>query len=68
MVLRLLVEVIAKLLSTIYQHSWSTREVPEDWRFANVTSIYKKGRKEDLGNYRPVCLNSVPGKLWNRSP
>jgi len=27
-----------------------------------VISIYKKGRKEDTGNYRLVSLNSVPGK------
>ncbi|GAB0183996.1 receptor-type tyrosine-protein phosphatase zeta [Grus japonensis] len=66
-VLRELVEELAKPLSIIYQQSWLTGEVPDDWRLANVAPIYKKGPKEDLGNYRPVSLTSVPGRLWSRS-
>ena len=58
-VLRELVEVIAKLLSIIYQRSLLTGEVPEDWRLASVTPIYKKDCKEDLGNYRPVMEQMV---------
>jgi len=42
-----LAEVIAKLLSIIYQQSWSTREVPDSWRLANVMPIYKKSWKGD---------------------
>jgi len=57
------VEVIAKLLFIIYQHSWSTEEVPEDWRLASVTPIYKKGCEEDPRNYRPVSLTLVAGKV-----
>ena len=60
--LRELVVEIAKPLSTIYQHSWSTRKVPGDLRLASVTPVYKKGHKEDPGNYRPVKLMFVPGK------
>jgi len=62
-VLRELVEMIAKPLSASCRHFWSTREVPEDWRLANVTSIYKNGHMENLGNYRPVSITSVPGKV-----
>ena len=52
--------------SAIYQHSWLSGEVPEDWRLADVTPIYKKGRKEDPGNYRPVSLTLVPGKVMEQ--
>ena len=61
-VLRELAEVIAEPLSIISQCSLLTGEVPEDWRLANVNPIYKKGCREDPGNYRPVSLTSVPGK------
>jgi len=31
----------------------------EDWRKANVTSVFKKGKKENLGNCRPASLTSA---------
>ena len=49
-VLRVLAEVLTEPLSIIYQRSLLMGEVPEDWRLANVTPIYKKGCKDDPGN------------------
>ncbi|KAK4829409.1 hypothetical protein QYF61_003973 [Mycteria americana] len=65
-VLRELVEMLTKPLSILYQQSWLTGEVPLHWRLANVTPIYKKGQKEDLGNYRPVCVTLVPRKVMEQ--
>jgi len=62
-VLRELAEELAKPLSIIYHQSWLTGEVPGDWRIAIVTPIYKKGWKEGCGNYRPVSLTLVLGKI-----
>ncbi|RMB97863.1 hypothetical protein DUI87_25341 [Hirundo rustica rustica] len=43
-----------------------TGEVPDDWELANVMPIRKKGRKEDLGNYRLISLTSMLGKIMEQ--
>jgi hypothetical protein len=54
---------IAPVLLVIYRRSLEFGEVPDDWRNANVTPIFKKGSKADPGNYRPVSLTSVCCKI-----
>jgi len=62
-VLRELADVIAEPLSVIFESSWRTGEVPEDWRKASVTPVFKK---EDPGSYRLVRLTSIPGKVMEQ--
>ncbi|KAK4825967.1 hypothetical protein QYF61_003536 [Mycteria americana] len=64
-VLKALADVVAGLLSIVYQSSWESGEVPADWKLASVIPIYK-GVREDPGNYRFVSLTSVPGKITEK--
>ena len=54
---------LAKPIAMIFQKSFDTAELPVDWKLANVCPIFKKGSRNDAGNYRPVSLTSVLCKI-----
>eukprot|EP00061_Rhincodon_typus_P007882 g30008.t1 len=56
-------EVIAGLHVEKFLSSISTGKEPEDWRLVNMAPLFKRGGKEKPGNYRPVSLTLVVGKL-----
>ena len=57
---------LVKPLTILFQKSWDSGKIPDDWRLAEVTPIFKKGSKADPGNYRPVSLTNVIGKTMER--
>ena len=57
------VDVISIPLAIIFTKSFNEGVVPEDWKRANITPIFKKGSKAAVGNYRPVSLTSVICKI-----
>ena len=66
---RVLVELkneMATPLRMIFTRSLHEGQLPPSWKEANVTPIYKKGKRHIPGNYRPVSLTSVAGKCMER--
>jgi len=57
-VLRELADVIAKLLSIIFERSWRTGEVPEDWRKASVKSARRRTQETTGWSASPPPLES----------
>jgi len=54
---------IAEPLSRIFQHSYNTGSLPEEWQIAHVVPIFKKGDRTNRENYRPVSLTCVSCKV-----
>ena len=59
-------EFILKPLLIIFQTSWETNKLPEDWKLANISVIFKKGKKSMADNYRPISLTSICCKLFEK--
>ena len=51
--------IIAKPLAKVYTLSLNSGLIPNDWKIANVTPLFKKSSKCECKNYRPVSLTSI---------
>ena len=61
--LRELSNELAGPLTAIFRQYLETSQLPDDWRNAYITPIFKKGNHHESSNYRPVSLTSVCCKL-----
>ena len=49
-------EVITPSLTFIFNFSVITKIFPDDLKVAKVAPVFKKGERDDLGNYRPISV------------
>ena len=54
---------LALPLCIIFNKSLNEGSVPQDWKLANVSPIFKKGNKDSPGNYRPISLTCIICKV-----
>ena len=63
---RISAEIVAPSLTQIFNKTISTSIFPTDWKLARVTPIFKKGKKDDMNNYRPISVISVVAKIFEK--
>ena len=54
---------VVKVLHSISQQVWKTRQWPQDWKRSVFIPIPKKGNAKECSNYRTIPLISQAGKV-----
>ena len=59
-------ESIVKPLYLLFKNCFEASTFPLEWKKGNVMSIFKKGNKQEVSNYRPISLLPVVSKIFER--
>ena len=54
-------------LTDLVNFSLTTGKVPNLWKQANVTPVFKKNEPSDVANYRPISLLNTIGKVLEKN-
>ena len=65
---KLAIDIVAEPLTRLFQISYDTGIVPEEWKESMITALYKnKGPRSSKSSYRPISLLLVSFKLMEKS-
>ena len=59
-------DLLAPSLTKLFNASLQKGIVPNDWRQAHVTPVFKNGQKDDSSNYTPMSPKSIVSKTLER--
>jgi len=55
-----------EIITILLNKNINGEKVPEEWKVAIITSIYKKGDKRKCENYRGISVNSTFNRIYGR--
>lgn len=62
-VLKELAPQLSKALKYIFDMSLCACDIPDEWKCSTVCTIFKKGSKSSVSNYRPISLTCIVCKI-----
>ena len=64
--MKLIIEQFADVLCELFNDCLDLGEYPDVFKMSRVVPIYKKGKKSDIGNYRPISLLPTLNKIFEK--
>ncbi len=65
-VLKLLPDCFPAIFTKLFNYCISTNSIPDDWKMALVTPLFKKGESTSLNNYRGISVLSPIAKIFEK--
>lgn len=66
MLLKNSANILAPVFTQLFKRCLRDGIYPRVWKRANVVPIFKKGDRQQVGNYRPVSLLCIGGKIFEK--
>ena len=63
LVLKQLSDTLNQIITVLFQRSLDTGTIPDVWKLAHVTPLFKKGEKGLPSSYRPISLTCILCKV-----
>ena len=66
LILSLAADELALPITMLFRKSLQEGILPQEWKIAHISPIFKKGSKSAVNNYRPVSLTSILCKIMEK--